>query len=162
MINQDSIAAATIAQIFGSELKRVDEYTTQQSNMAGPAVRLDPKRILAGNSNNINNNMTSEQQRIMDAVNAEAAASYPRYDEPPQQEEQPVQLPPVLKQVINPIGIQSTPLQQSAVDQNQMEFSFPPPGSPGFILFEKINSNLERIAKAIERVESSSKKTTKP
>jgi len=152
MINQDALAAATIAKIFGSELKRVDEYTTQQSNMAGPAVRMDPKDLLVGNSVNNNRNLTLEQQRIMDAVNAEAAASYPRYDEPPQQ--QVYQAPPVLQQ----IGAPLVPQQVQVLDQNQMEFSFPPPGSPGFVLFEKINNNLERIAKSIERIENNTKK----
>ncbi len=160
MVNPDSIAAATIAQIFGSELMRVDEYTTQQSNMAGPAVRLDPKQILVGANRASNANMTPEQRRIMDAVNAEAEMSYPRQDQPPAPE--PVyQQPPahVVQQTINPIGSQAAaPVQQQVTDPNQMEFSFPPPGSPGFELFEKINKNLERIAKAIENIDNFSKK----
>ena len=168
MINPDAIAAATIAQIFGSELKRVDEYTTQQSNMAGPAVRLDPKQILVGNNRNQGANITPEQKKIMDAVNAEAEMSYPRQDQPPAPVYQ--QPPPqVLQQTINPIGnpIAYVAPFQTPVDPNQMEFSFPPPGSPGFELFVSINKNLERIAKAIEKFENnkqdtSTKKTTKP
>ena len=141
---------------FGSELKRVDEYTTQQSNMAGPAVRMDPKDLLIGIPNNNNGNLTPEQRKIMDAVNAEANASYPRYDEPPQTEV--YQVPPVLQQTIAPIGAPLSPQPAQVVNQNQMEFSFPPPGSPGFELFEKINNNLERIAKSIERIENTNKK----
>ena len=155
MITQDKIAAATIAQIFGSELKRVDEYTTQQSNMAGPAVRMDPKQLLVGANQNTYSNLTPEQRRILDAVNAEAEASHPRYDEPPTPEPVFSQPTPVLRQTINPIG-QSIPTQ-TPVDPNQMEFSFPPPGSPGFELFVSINKNLERIAKAIEGFETPSK-----
>jgi hypothetical protein len=104
--------------------------------------------------------MTPEQKRIVDAVNAEAERSYPRYDEPSQPIAQPA--PAVRQQTINPIGSApvSQPIQtQSQVDQNQMEFSFPPPGSPGFELFEKINKNLERIARAIENIDSSTSKS---
>lgn len=160
MITEDKLAAAQLAQIFGSELLRVDEFTTQQSNMAGPAVRLDPKQILVGNNRSIGSNVTPEQKRIMDAVNAEAEMSYPRYDEPPQPVVQ--QAPVVRQQTINPIGSVTTsqPNQvQPQTDQNQMEFSFPPPGSPGFELFEKINKNLERIAKAIENIDLSASKS---
>jgi hypothetical protein len=160
MITEDKLAAAQLAQIFGSELLRVDEYTTQQSNMAGPAVRLDPKQILVGNNRNVGSNITPEQKRIMDAVNAEAEMSYPRYDEPSQPVAQPA--PAVRQQTINPIGAAPAPQPtqgQNPLDQNQMEFSFPPPGSPGFELFEKINKNLERIARAIENIDSSASKS---
>lgn len=155
MINQDAIAAAKIAQIFGSELMRVDEYTTQQSNMAGPAVRLDPKQILVGANRNNNSSLTPEQRRIMDAVNTEAEMSYPRQEEPPAPQPIAYEPPVARQQTINPIG-SSIPVQQAPVDQNQMEFSFPPPGSPGFELFEKINKNLERIARAIENIDITS------
>jgi hypothetical protein len=152
MITQDKLAAATLAQIFGSELRRVDENTTMQSSMTGPAVRIDPKQILVGSTPNTYGNLTPEQRKIMAAVNAEAAATHPKYDEPAPQ---PVyqQPSPVLQQTINPIRNQTVPMQQPPTDQNQLEFSFPPPGSPGFELFEKINKNLERIARAIENIQ---------
>lgn len=156
MITQDKLAAATLAQIFGSELKRVDENTTVQSSMTGPAVRLDPKQILVGSNPNTYSGLTPEQRKIMEAVNAEAAASHPRYDEPAPQPVLP-QPSPVLQQTINPIRNPAAPVQ-SLVDQNQLEFSFPPPGSPGFELFEKINKNLERIARAVENINISQQK----
>jgi len=155
MITEDKLAAAKLAQIFGSELLRVDENVTVSSSMSGPAVRLDPKQILMGANQNVSGNLTPEQRRIMEAVNREAEMSYPRNDEPPRPIIQPA---PVMQQTINPIGAIPQPVQQQPqADPNQMEFSFPPPGSPGFELFEKINKNLERIAKAIENIEVSSK-----
>lgn len=42
---QEQIAAATIAKIFGSELKSVDENTLQQSS-SGPATKIDPMSFL--------------------------------------------------------------------------------------------------------------------
>ena len=42
---EEQIAAATLAKIFGSELKRVDESTLQQTS-SGPATRLDPASFL--------------------------------------------------------------------------------------------------------------------
>jgi len=152
MITQDNIAAATLAQIFGSELMRVDEYTTQQSNMTGPAVKINPKQFLIPNNNN-QFNMRADERRIIEAVNREAEMSYPRNDMPPAPQpvyQQQAPAPPILQQTIAPIG---SVAQTLVTDPNQMEFSFPPPGSPAFELFVNINKNLERIAKAIENIE---------
>jgi len=157
MINQENIAAAQLAQIFGSELLRVDEFTTQQSNMTGPAVKMDPRQFLSATNNNSNANLRADERRIMDVVNREAEMSYPKYDEPTQQAPQPTILPQ--QQTISPIGAAVS--QSLPVNPNQMEFSFPPPGSPGFELFEKINKNLERIAIAIETVSAHNKKSFK-
>jgi len=145
MITQDNIAAATLAQIFGSELMRVDEYTTQQSNMTGPAVKLNPKQFLMPNGNN-QFNMRADERRVIEAVQREAEMSYPRNDMPPAP--QPITQP--VYQQHAPIGSAAQP---TSIDPNQMEFSFPPPGSPAFELFVNINKNLERIAKAIENIE---------
>jgi len=162
MTNQDKIAAATLAQIFGSELLKVDEATTQQSNMTGPAVKMHPRQFLNGTDRDPAVNLREDERRILEAVNREAEMSYPRQEEP--QQEAPVRVTAPLQQTISPIGASVIP--QVPVDQNQMEFSFPPPGSPGFELFVSINKNLERIAKAIESFElpkesSSYKKSSK-
>ena len=162
MTNQDKIAAATLAQIFGSELLKIDESTTQQSNMTGPAVKMHPKQFLVGTPGDPTANLRADERRILEAVNREAEMSYPRPEEP--QQEAPLRVTAPTQQTISPIGVSVLP--QAPIDQNQMEFSFPPPGSPGFELFVSINKNLERIAKAIEGFEalkqsSSSKKSSK-
>ena len=167
MTNQDKIAAATLAQIFGSELLKIDESTTQQSNMTGPAVKMHPKQFLVGTPGDPTANLRADERRILEAVNREAEMSYPRQEEPQQQEPQqevPLRVTAPTQQTISPIGVSVIP--QAPIDQNQMEFSFPPPGSPGFELFVSINKNLERIAKAIEGFEvlkqsSGSKKSSK-
>jgi len=69
---QEQIAAATIAKIFGSELKTVDESTLQQSS-AGPATKLDPASFLTS----IQEQRVQQQQRQVNEANRLAEQLYP-------------------------------------------------------------------------------------
>jgi hypothetical protein len=161
MITQESLAAANLAKLIGSNLLRIDEATTEK-NSSGPAVRIDPKTFLFENNPALRNAQTfsqnAKERQMMELLQREAEAAYPRQDIPPQPYQPPQVVTPIAPTIstVTPIGLAP---QNNHSDPNQMEFSFPPPGSPGFELFEKINKNLERIAKAIESaVDNSSKK----
>jgi len=69
---QEQIAAATIAKIFGSELKSVDENTLQQSS-SGPATKLDPASFITAVRER---QVQQQQQQVIDA-NRLAEQLYP-------------------------------------------------------------------------------------
>ena len=69
---QEQIAAATIAKIFGSELKSVDESTLQQSS-SGPATKIDPMSFITAVQEK---RVQQQQQQVIDA-NRLAEQLYP-------------------------------------------------------------------------------------
>lgn len=69
---QEQIAAATIAKIFGSELKTVDENTLQQSS-SGPATKIDPMSFITAVQEK---RVQQQQQQVIDA-NRLAEQLYP-------------------------------------------------------------------------------------
>lgn len=69
---QEQIAAATIAKIFGSELKSVDENTLQQSS-SGPATKIDPMSFITAVQEK---RVQQQQQQVIDA-NRLAEQLYP-------------------------------------------------------------------------------------
>jgi hypothetical protein len=135
MITEDKIAAAQIAQIFGSELLRVDHNTTERT---GPqATRIDPKQILMQGlpQNQFQNN---KEKEMLALLQREAESSYP-----------------INEQTISPIQEQHYVQQASAPTLAQQ---IAPIAAPAFdsklqAIFEKINSNLERIANRLDEVD---------
>lgn len=79
---EEQIAAAQIAQIFGSALKQVDENTVQPSS-TGPATRIDPRSFLTIAQNQVQ----QQNNQIQERINKEAEMLYPL---PP-----PVAVPPL-------------------------------------------------------------------
>ncbi len=71
MISEDKIAAATLAQIFGSELTSIDKSITHKSANTPNATKLSPKEILMGSQQQGN-----DQQRISQLQN-EAENAFP-------------------------------------------------------------------------------------
>jgi len=69
---QEQIAAATIAKIFGSELKSVDESTLQQSS-AGLATKLDPASFLTS----LQDQRVQQQRQQVNEANRLAEQLYP-------------------------------------------------------------------------------------
>lgn len=69
---QEQMAAATIAKIFGSELKSVDESTLQQSS-SGPATKIDPMSFITAVQER---RVQQQQQQVIDA-NRLAEQMYP-------------------------------------------------------------------------------------
>lgn len=95
---QDQLAAATIAKIFGSELKKVDENTIAQSS-TGPATKIDPMSFITA----IQDQRRSEQQRMIEESNRLAEQLHPL---PPDQFT-PSATPPPIPQ---PAAVQQQPV----------------------------------------------------
>jgi hypothetical protein len=135
MITEDKIAAAQIAQIFGSELLRVDHNTTERTSATQQATRIDPKQILTQGlpQQQFQNN---KEKELLALLQKEAENSYP-----------------LNEQTISPI--QSLPPQNYV---QQVAATIAQPIAPIFdnklhTIFEKINNNLERIANSLENVD---------
>lgn len=77
MISEDKIAAATVAQIFGSELLRVDQATTSSEGQLMPATRIDPKKILLSGSNEFSSKQKEAERRMIEALQREAEMAHP-------------------------------------------------------------------------------------
>jgi len=135
MITEDKIAAAQIAQIFGSELLRVDHNTTERT---GPqATRIDPKQILMQGLPQ-NQFQDNKEKEMLALLQREAENSYP-----------------INEQTISPIQEQHYVQQAPAPSLAQQ---IAPIAAPAFdsklqVIFEKINSNLERIANRLDEVD---------
>lgn len=69
---QEQLATATIAKIFGSELKSVDESTTHQSS-AGPATKIDPMSFITA----VQENKRQQVERATSDANRLAEQLYP-------------------------------------------------------------------------------------
>ena len=137
MITEDKIAAAQIAQIFGSELLRVDHNTTERTSATQQATRIDPKQILTQGlpQHNFQNN---KEKEMLALLQREAENSYP-----------------INEQTISPIQEQHYVQQAPAPSLAQQ---IAPIAAPAFdsklqAIFEKINSNLERIANRLDDVD---------
>ena len=143
MITEDKIAAAQIAQIFGSELLRVDHNTTERTSATQQATRIDPKQILTQGlpQHNFQNN---KEKEMLALLQREAENSYPINEQTisPIQEQHYVQQAPApsLAQQIAPIA-PIAPIAAPAFDSKLQA------------IFEKINSNLERIANRLDEVD---------
>ena len=138
MITEDKIAAAQIAQIFGSELLRIDQNTTERTNATQQATRVDPKQILTQGLPNYQFQNNKEKEMLA-FLQREAESSYP-----------------INEQTITPIQPQQTHPQLPVAVQPQQTIA--PIAAPVFdnklqTIFEKINSNLERIANRLEDVD---------
>jgi len=77
MITEDKLAAATMAQIFGSELLRVDQTTMSGEGQSIPATRIDPKKILLEGTSNNQLKMSQKEQQMIEMLQREAELSHP-------------------------------------------------------------------------------------
>lgn len=164
MITEDKIAAAKVAQIFGSELLRVDQNTTQQASMSGPATRLNPKQFLGQTEPRIPANLREDERRILEAVQREAEMSYPKQEPEPQYivPPQPVQqrIPQVITHQLN------QPVTPAITREESDQLTFADFFGKGSNVetnsvikhIESISKNLERIATALENANVPSKK----
>jgi hypothetical protein len=138
MFNQDSIAAAQIAQIFGSELLKVQNSARTDGGSVPEIVKMDPKQFLVGQPQYVASRK-EEERRIMELLQREAESAYP-VSEPPPYTPQTTHsaIPP---QVHQP-AIVAPPLDRAIIN---------PPTHP-VITFENSSSVLERIAVSLERI----------
>jgi hypothetical protein len=145
MITEDSLATAQIAQLFGSELLKVQRNATTDSGMQPDIVKLNPKQFLVGQTQ-MTNQRKVEEQRLIQMLQAEAEASCPL----PDQQVAPIaSLPPQVTQSNESI---ITPIQRHPVQTTTKV----PSGTED--VWEKINNNLERIANCLEKVDIAVKK----
>jgi len=64
MFTEDNLAAASIAQIFGSELLKVQNSAQTDSGQTPNIVNMDPKSFLVGNTQHRSNQKIEEQRLI--------------------------------------------------------------------------------------------------
>jgi hypothetical protein len=147
MFTDDKLATAQIAQLFGSELLKVQMNATTDSGSRPEIVKLDPKQFLTADPRD-RSNRKAEEQRIIQALQREAEAACPL----PANEQK--SQPPVLHQ---------EPVMQVATKFPPPPLSIPlndklPISASSLDILEKINYNLERIANKIETVDITIKK----
>ncbi len=136
MFSQDKIAAAQIAQLFGSELLRVQQSAQTDSGHQPSIVTMDPKQFLA-DSPQYKNAKKAEEQRLVQMLQQEAEASCPLPDEPV------YNTPPPAPVNLSPkITTDSMPLHQTSV------LNVNPSNTTAL---DRIAFSLEKIATALDK-----------
>lgn len=148
MITEDKIAAAQIAQLFGSELLRVQEGARTDSGSIPSIVNIDPKSFLmSSNSNSYSNPTTQAKEKFLyEQLQKEAESQCPLPPEEfnTQQNYQPSS--PIVSSI--PQTVTTTLIPQIAPSNNPVSENS----------FEKIANCLERIANSLDRIELVAKK----
>lgn len=153
MITEDGIAAATIAQIFGSELLRIQNKAHTDNGSVPQMVTMDPKQFLFDErgKQQMSHNQRQNEQRIIQALQREAEAAYPieqSMEAPP-----PPPVQPVLHQPIIP---QPLPIQQDQIRKISNSPIHPPVDAN---VWERIATSLEKISASLGHTKIS---VTKP
>ena len=132
MIKDGDIAAARLAQMFGSELLRVQESARTDSGSQPNILNLDPKRFLGSEFNNhIDTQRKTDEQRLFQALQLEAEAAYPIEE---------------VSNISPPVNSAPVANNSNQAPANVSNIPFDPE------IFEKINSNIDRLATAIEGI----------
>jgi hypothetical protein len=150
MFNEDSIAAAQLAQIFGSELLKVQNSARTDGGSTPQIVNMDPKQFLVGNAA-YGANRKAEEQRIMQALQREAEAAFPIA--------QAESYNPQVAAATIPPQLVSTPAQPQVI-QNLPRSIVPREDFVSVDVLERIAVSLERIANAVDKVDIKTKKKT--
>lgn len=138
MFNQDNIALAQIAQIFGSELLKVQENATTDGGSKPQIVNINPKQFLVPNAQPISARTKEQEQMLMRQLQAEAEAAYP-INEPI-----PTSAPEHLGDVNNTPVLVNIRKAQSTVQ--------PVAAKPAADSIELLILNVERIAVSLEKI----------
>ena len=142
MFSQDKIAAAQIAQLFGSELLRVQQSAQTDSGSQPNIVTMDPKQFL-GESPQYQNVKKAEEQRLIQMLQREAEASCPLPEEqqPVHNTTIPLQAPTKLSPTV---AVDLMPLQQpSTLNINSTNSS----------ALDRIAFSLEKIAAKLDKID---------
>lgn len=131
MITEDNLATAQLAQLFGSELLKVQNSARTDSGSTPSIVNIDPKQFLV-NQHQVQQRKRADEQRLMQALQREAEAAYPT--------PAPEYVPPQT--------------------ETQAGFNPPPPSAPVQVSTTQIPSSftassadpLARIAQSLERI----------
>lgn len=142
--NEEKIAAAQIAQLFGSELLKVQQSVNDSTSMPD-IVKLNPKSFLFGDDH-MKSQQSLRDRQVAEALQRQAESMHPlpqNSSPPPQSLPQPIALLPA---VPNSVDSFSTPNQTSvSLDVHYLE---------------RIASSLERIANKIDAVDIKPKRKT--
>ena len=141
-ITSDQLAAAQIAQIFGSELLNAQQNARTDSGSQPTFIKVHPRDILTQQHGQGHNVRTQDDQQMMKMLQREAEASYP-LPEPPAGAPQPPPLP--VEQLPPPLPPPSLPTQ------GLVRAIAVSPGD-GHV-WERISHSLERIASRLEGVD---------
>ena len=142
MFTEDNLATAQIAQLFGSELLKVQNSATTDSGSQPNIVNIDPKRFLTSEPQ-YRATKKADEQRLIQMMQREAEAAYPLPEQaPPQQSNEP-QTPTAIHrpQVQHVVPISASAPQATSGDS-----------------WVRIASSLERIANKLESVDIAIKK----
>ena len=137
MITQDNIAAAQLAQIFGSELLRVQQ-SVSDSTSHPDIVKMNPKQFLVGQHQHEHHRKIEEQQFIA-KINREAEMMHPL----------PRDVPPPINTSLQPVITPVQPIGQPSGTS--------PLHADVLVL---IANFLERIALKLESVDLKPKRKT--
>ena len=149
MFREDNLAAAQIAQIFGSELLKVQQNAQTDSGSMPDIVKINPKQFLMGEVQH-SSNRKLEEQRIMQSLQREAEATCPLPPEPQHFSPRP-----------NPPPSSQAPTSPSLVfDTLPVLEALPKTSVNANDVLERIALSLERIANVVDKVESKPKRKT--
>ena len=154
MFKEDQIATAQIAQIFGSELLKVQNAAQTDSGHTPNIVNLNPKSFLVGEEK-FSNQRKAEEQRLIQMLQREAEAACPL---PPEQtytpQTAPATIPSQVTTHVQPIIPKPRPEEHTSAPSPSLSLS----ESSCLLVLERIALSLERIANAVDKVEIKSKK----
>lgn len=144
MITEDNLATAQIAQLFGSELLKVQQNATTDSGSQPNIVNIDPKQFLI-NVPEYKSVKKAEEHRLIQMLQREAEMACPLPESPSS---------PLLP--IDPVPV----VNVSAINSPLTNRTITPIGADNSTgdVWEKINKNLERIANRLENVDITIKK----
>lgn len=144
MISEDNLATAQLAQLFGSELLKVQNSARTDSGSTPSIVNIDPKQFLV-NQHQVQQRRRADEQRIIQALQREAEAAYPAppstYTPPPPQT--------VTEAVFNPPPSAPVNIQTTQIPSQTFSASDP---------MSRIAHSLERIADRLDSVDIQIKK----
>lgn len=146
MIKEENIAAATLAQIFGSELLKVQQGARTDSGSVPQVVKLNPKSFLQNSNVSSSNQMNKQQEaKMLELLQREAETAFP------------------VNAAASPAASSSpTPSANTAHSTiNAPQRSISTTTNLDVNVLEKINSNLERIANRLESISFTATKKTK-
>ena len=151
MFNEDNLAAAQIAQIFGSELLKVQQNAQTDSGTMPDIVKLNPKQFLMGDTQ-FRSERKVEEQRMIRALQLEAEAAYPiaHSEQPPYTPQVAPELPPRLI---------SAEQHGSKLPLDRPK-ACPEDFALDLRVLERIAISLERIANVVDKVDIKTKKKT--
>jgi hypothetical protein len=142
MFTEANLATAQIAQLFGSELLKVQNSATTDSGSQPNIVNIDPKQFLTSEPQ-YRATKRADEQRLMQMMQREAEAAYPLPEQAPLQQPIEPQAPAAIykPQVQHVVPISASAPQVASGDS-----------------WARIATSLERIANKLESVDIAIKK----